>query len=104
MRFDGGLRLSTGANDAFPATGNTGMTLVITDPSGATSNRITTTTGNALDVQNTTVGSGSLIFQSINANGAPSTGSPVEHQWRRPDHHRHRRGGFGRHDQRQRRH
>ena len=31
VRFDGGMNLSTGANTAFNATGNTGMTLVVTD-------------------------------------------------------------------------
>ena len=31
VRFDGGMNLSTGAATAFNATGNTGMTLVVTD-------------------------------------------------------------------------
>ena len=43
VRFDGGMNLSTGAATAFNSTGNTGMTLVVTDP-GAGSNILTTTT------------------------------------------------------------
>src|SRR5262245_63003919 len=71
IRFDGGMNLSTGATTAFNATGNTGMTLVVTDP-GAGSNILTTTTGTALNVANTTIGAEDLTFQSISANGAVS--------------------------------
>src|SRR4029077_16730114 len=71
IRFDGGMNLSTGATTAFNATGNTGMTLVVTDP-GAGSNILTTTTGTALNVANTTIGAEGLTFQSISANGASS--------------------------------
>ena len=69
VRFDGGIHLSTGANDAFTAIGNIGSTLIITDPA-STMNRITTTTGTALDVQNTTIGNTALVFESINSTGA----------------------------------
>jgi len=69
IRFDGGMNLSTGAATAFNSTGNTGMTLVVTDP-GAGSNILTTTTGTALNVANTTIGAEDLTFQSISANGA----------------------------------
>jgi len=69
VRFDGGINLSTAGNDAITAAGNIGSTLVITDPAGPTANRISTTTGTALDVQNTTIGAGGLVFESINQNG-----------------------------------
>ena len=69
IRFDGGMNLSTGATTAFNATGNTGTTLVVTDP-GPASNILTTTTGTALNVANTTIGAEDLTFQSISANGA----------------------------------
>ncbi|HEX8366673.1 MAG TPA: FG-GAP-like repeat-containing protein [Allosphingosinicella sp.] len=69
VRFDGGIHLSTGVNDAFTATGNIGSTLVITDPAGNV-NKIATTTGTALEVTNTTIGTGGLEFESIASNGA----------------------------------
>jgi VCBS repeat-containing protein len=71
VRFAGGLTLTTGANPAFTATG--GGTVVVTDPNGAGTapdNILTTTTGTALNVANTTIGSGGLSFRSISANGA----------------------------------
>ena len=55
MRFDGGMNLSTGADTAFNASGNSGMTLVVTD-TVSTSNILTTTTGTALNVASTTIG------------------------------------------------
>lgn len=64
MTFSGGLTLSTGANAAFTATG--GGNVVVT---GA-ANTITTTTGTALNVANTNIGVGGLVFRSISANGA----------------------------------
>ena len=73
IRFDGGMNLSTGATTAFNATGNTGMTLVVTDP-GAGSNILTTTTGTALNVANTTIGTDDLTFQSISSSGGSATG------------------------------
>jgi hypothetical protein len=59
----------TGANPAFTATG--GGTVVVTDPAPV-DNTITTTTGTALNVTNTTIGASGLTFASISANGAPS--------------------------------
>ena len=58
------MNLSTGAATAFNASGNTGATLVVTDPV-STSNILTTTTGTALNVANTTIGAEDLTFQSI---------------------------------------
>jgi uncharacterized repeat protein (TIGR01451 family) len=68
LRFNGGLTLATGANPAFVATG--GGTLIVTDPAGAPENTITTTTGTALNVDNTNIGLGGLVFRSIAVNGA----------------------------------
>jgi VCBS repeat-containing protein len=62
--FSGGMNLSTGASNAFSATG--GGTLNVT----GTNNHLTTTTGTALNVANTTIGSSNLNFHDINANGA----------------------------------
>ena len=70
IRFTGGLTLSTGANPAFAATG--GGTLIVTDPAGTAENNITTTTGTALTVANTSIGTGGLVFRSIAVNGAPN--------------------------------
>jgi hypothetical protein len=68
ITFSGGLVLSTGASTAYNAT-NGGTVNV--DNSGVT-NTLTTTTGTALNVANTTIGSTGLKFRSISANGAPS--------------------------------
>ena len=70
IRFDGGLTLSTGANTAFTAIN--GGTVVVTDPDGAGAafNKITTTTGTALNVQNTFIGLDGLTFQSITSTTA----------------------------------
>ncbi len=67
VRFDGGLILSTGGNAAFTATG--GGTVSVTDPAAA-NNTITTTTGTALNVVNTSIGASGLTFEQISANGA----------------------------------
>lgn len=64
INFTGGLSLTTTANAAFTATG--GGTVTVT---GST-NTITTTTGTALNVQNTTIGDNDLTFRSISSNGA----------------------------------
>lgn len=64
VRFDGGLTLSTGANSAFAATG--GGTVVVT----GSANTALTTTGTALNVTNTTIGTDDLTFRSIASNGA----------------------------------
>jgi len=70
VRFSGGLVLSTGANAAFAATG--GGTVEVCDENpcnggatGAFVNKITTTTGTALNVANTTISSNNLEFRSI---------------------------------------
>jgi hypothetical protein len=75
VRFSGGLTLSTGGNAAFAATG--GGTVEVCDENpcngaatGALVNKITTTTGTALNVANTTISANNLEFRSISANGA----------------------------------
>jgi hypothetical protein len=72
INFTGGVNLSTGANDAFTATG--GGTVNVCDESpcnpaatGALVNTLATTTGTALNVGNTTIGSNKLEFKSISA-------------------------------------
>jgi hypothetical protein len=77
IRFSGGVLLSTGGNPAFTATG--GGTIEVCDENpcnaGATGgliNRITTTTGTALNVANTTIGANNLELRSISSNGAAS--------------------------------
>jgi hypothetical protein len=66
ISFTKQIVLSTGANDAFTATG--GGTVTATD----TTSTLTTTTGVALNVANTTIGAGGLKFQSISAGTAAS--------------------------------
>ena len=65
--------LSTGAAAAFNATG--GGTIAVTDTNGATApnNTLTTTTGTALNVANTTIHADDLTFQSISAGTASGT-------------------------------
>ena len=77
VRFSGGVELSTGANAAFTATG--GGTVEVCDENvcnagatGALVNRLSSTTGIALNVANTTIGANDLEFRSISANGASS--------------------------------
>lgn len=65
--FEGGLNLSTGANAAFTAM-NSG-TLIINQDNGVV-NTLTTTTGIALQILNTTIGSDGVTFRSISSNGA----------------------------------
>jgi hypothetical protein len=67
--FSGGLSLSTGANAAFTATGG-GTVNVVQDVPNNKINTITTTTGTALSVANTTIGASGITFRSISANGA----------------------------------
>jgi hypothetical protein len=66
ISFTGALTISSGTNTAFNATG--GGTVTATD---ATST-LTSTTGRALNVVNTTIGGSGLKFKSIAANGAPN--------------------------------
>ena len=75
ITFLGGLTLSTGANAAFTATGGGTVNVCDENPcnpaaTGALVNTLTTTTGTALNVANTTIGSNNLEFRSISANGA----------------------------------
>ncbi len=72
IRFAGGLQLSTGANAAFTASG--GGTVEVCDEfpcdpnaTGNLVNTLTTTTGTALNVANTTIGANRLEFRSISA-------------------------------------
>ena len=65
--LSGTLTLNTGADPAFEATG--GGTVTATD----SANTLTTTTGTALKVANTTIGAAGLKFRSISA-GTTSTG------------------------------
>lgn len=73
----GGLVLSTGTNPAFTATG--GGTIAVCDENpcnpaatGALVNTLTTTTGTALNVANTTIGANRLEYRSISSNGGSS--------------------------------
>ena len=68
INFTGGLSLSTTTNPAFTATG--GGTVSATQNNTTIVNTITTTTGTALNVANTTIGASGLTFRSISANGA----------------------------------
>ncbi|MEA2602915.1 MAG: hypothetical protein QOF89_3907 [Acidobacteriota bacterium] len=66
ISFTGTMTLNTGTNTAFNATG--GGTVTATD----TASTLTTTTGIALNVANTTIGAGGLKFRSISAGTAAS--------------------------------
>jgi hypothetical protein len=75
INFTGGVVLSTGTNDAFTATG--GGTINVCDEAvcnpaatGGLVNTLTTTTGTALNVVNTTIGVNKLEFQKIISNGS----------------------------------
>jgi len=70
--FAGGLSLSTGANPAFTATGGGTVNVCDENPcnpgaTGGLVNTITTTTGTALNVANTSIGANNLEFRSISA-------------------------------------
>jgi hypothetical protein len=74
IAFRGGLSLSTGANPAFTATNGGTVEVCDENPCAASAtgpvvNTITTTTGTALNVANTTIGGTGLTFRSISANG-----------------------------------
>jgi hypothetical protein len=72
IAFTGGLSLSTGGNPAFTATG--GGTVTATQNNTTIVNTITTTTGTALNVANTTIGASGLTFRSISSNGGSQNG------------------------------
>lgn len=65
INFAGGLNLSTSANDAFTASG--GGTVNATQNNSTIVNTITTTTGTALNLANTTIGASGMTFRSITA-------------------------------------
>jgi hypothetical protein len=65
----GGLSVTSTSGTGFSATGGAAALNV----TGA-NNRISTTTGTALNVANTTIGSSGLTFQSISSSGGSATG------------------------------
>ena len=65
-----GLDIQTSSGAGFSATG--GGTVTVTDPADAATNSISTASGTALNVVNTTIGAAGLTFESIGANGAAS--------------------------------
>jgi hypothetical protein len=67
INFTGGINLNA-ANAGFAATG--GGTVSATQNNSTIVNTITTTTGTALNVANTTIGGSGLTFRSISSNGA----------------------------------
>jgi hypothetical protein len=72
IHFTGGVTLSTATAPAFTATG--GGTVDVT----GSANTLTTTTGTALNVQNTNIGAPDLNFRSINAGtGANVNGNGI---------------------------
>lgn len=68
ISFTGGLDLKTGINPAFSATG--GGTITASQDNSEIVNSIVTTTGQALNVVGTTIGSAGLNFRSIASNGS----------------------------------
>ena len=80
ITFSGGLVLSTGGNPAFTATGGGTVNVCDENPcgvsgsNGALVNTLTTTTGTALNVANTTIGASNLEFRSISSSGGSNTG------------------------------
>lgn len=67
VNFTGGLNLTTTSGGGFNATG--GGTVSATQDNTTVVNTITSTTGTALNVANTTIGASGLTFRSILANG-----------------------------------
>jgi hypothetical protein len=80
ITFSGGLVLSTGGNPAFTATGGGTVNVCDENPCGASGsngglvNTLTTTTGTALNVANTTIGASNLEFRRISSTGGSNTG------------------------------
>ncbi|WP_179301058.1 MULTISPECIES: S-layer family protein [unclassified Mesorhizobium] len=64
----GGLVINTTSGTGFNATGGGTVTVQ------GSGNTITSTTGTALDVENTNIDSGNLVFQSISSNGGSANG------------------------------
>ena len=76
INFTGGINLATNANTAFTATG--GGTITATQNNTTIVNTLTTTTGIALNVQNTTIGASGLTFRSISSNGGTNNGITLD--------------------------
>ncbi len=79
ISFSGGLTLSTGTNAAFTATGGGTVNVCDENPcnpgvTGGLANTLTTTTGTALNVANTTIGANNLEFRSISSSGGTGNG------------------------------
>ncbi|MEK6374818.1 MAG: putative Ig domain-containing protein [Acidobacteriota bacterium] len=79
ITFRGGLVLSTGANPAFTATGGGVVNVCDENPcnnaaTGALINKLSTTSGVALNVANTNIGANNLEFRSISSSGPSSSG------------------------------
>ncbi|MGH9871508.1 MAG: beta strand repeat-containing protein, partial [Pyrinomonadaceae bacterium] len=75
LNFTGGIALSTAANAAFTATGpgpaaTSGGTINVTQNNTTIVNTLTSTTGTALNVANTTIGASGITFRSISSNGS----------------------------------
>lgn len=68
INFSGGIALTTNANNAFSASG--GGTINVTQNNTTIVNTLTTTTGIALNIANTTIGASGIAFRSISSNGA----------------------------------
>ena len=77
VNFTGGLNLTTTSGVGFNATGS-GATVSATQNNTSIVNTITSTTGTALNVVNTTIGATGLTFRSISSNGGTSNGITVD--------------------------
>ncbi|MEZ5287544.1 MAG: LamG-like jellyroll fold domain-containing protein, partial [Vicinamibacterales bacterium] len=76
LAFNGGLLLETGANAAFTATG--GGSLTVTQDNVSVVNTILTTSGTALMVSHTDIGTAGLTFRTISAGtGSPTAGAGI---------------------------
>ena len=83
VAFTGGLNLSTGANPAFTATG--GGTVTASQNNTSIVNTLTTTTGTALNVANTTIGAAGLRSAASPPNRRHKRDRPEQHgRERRP--------------------
>ncbi|MEP6919708.1 MAG: Ig-like domain-containing protein [bacterium] len=82
INFTGGVTISTGVNNAFTATGpgpaaTSGGTINVTQNNTTIVNTLTTTTGAALNVTNTTIGASGVTFRSVAATGGTNNGITV---------------------------
>src|SRR5205814_9669248 len=71
VNFTGGLSLTTTSGIGFNASGS-GATISATQNNSTIVNTISSGTGTALNVANTTIGASNLTFHCISANGAAS--------------------------------